>query len=290
MNWQTATIFQVIVGSLVTIFARKISLSVKKVFFGIGTVSFLAIAVAGLFYSTVHRGSLPEWPSAQAWPYIFIEGLSIPAAWFITYKTIKIMGASNAAIINILNMLSSAVFGIVFLHDGYSPKLILGALLIIISAFISLNIAPDEEHKSINNIKLLYILILVGAIMFGLGMYAEKMAVSKIGVWNYAVFGWGMQAIGALILFIIFGREEVKYFNKEIIKKGILLGLMTSVAGGLYVYALSKGSLSNTIIASSGKIAITVFLAAVLLKERNDLIIRLFAFILAILGIWLVVK
>ena len=96
--------------------------------------------------------------------------------------------------------------------------------------------------------------------------------------------------IGVTLLFILFDRNEIPYINREIIQKGLLLGLITSIAGGLYIYALSLASLSHTIIATSGKVAITVLLAAVFLKERNNLLLRITAFLLSMIGLWLVVN
>lgn len=273
-----------------TIFSRHMTLSIRKVFFGIGVFSYLVIAVMGLLFSIVSNHGLPSLPGSGAWPYLLIEGLFIPTAWLIQYKIIGHIGAGNTAIVSIVNTVGTSILGILLLHEGFSFFFAVGAALIMTSALISLTINPDSGHHRDVPLRTIVMLIFIGMVFFAVGMYSEKVAINIIGVWNYSAFGWGMQSIGAATVFTIFGRKEIKHINRNIAKKGLLLGLITSVSGGLYIYALSLGGLSHTIIATSGKIAITVLLAALLLHERNNFRTRIVAFLLALAGLWLVVS
>lgn len=270
-------------------FTRRLTLSTKQVFFGIGLASYFMVALSGLVFSLIYNHALPTQPSTGAWVYILIEGLCVPAAWLIQYKLIGYIGAGNAITVGTLNTISTALLGVLFLNEGLSTNFIIGALLIIAGTLITLRIRPDLDHRSRAPFALMLVLVTAGATLFATGMYFEKIAISTIGVWNYSAYGWGMQLIGAAILFILFGRKEIPYINRGIIKNGLLLGFITSIAGGLYIYALSMGSLSHTIVATSGKVAITVLFAAVFLKERNNLPLRITAFLLSMIGLWLVV-
>ena len=289
MTWQIAITLQILVSSLMTMFTRRLTLSTKQVFFGIGLASYFMVALSGLVFSLIYNHALPTQPSTGAWVYILIEGLCVPAAWLIQYKLIGYIGAGNAITVGTLNTISTALLGVLFLNEGLSTNFIIGALLIIAGTLITLRIRPDLDHRSRAPFALMLVLVTAGATLFATGMYFEKIAISTIGVWNYSAYGWGMQLIGAAILFILFGRKEIPYINRGIIKNGLLLGFITSIAGGLYIYALSMGSLSHTIVATSGKVAITVLFAAVFLKERNNLPLRITAFLLSMIGLWLVV-
>ena len=119
-------------------------------------------------------------------------------------------------------------------------------------------------------------------------MFGEKMAINQLGPWHYMAYGWLMQFVGVLALFLLFGRSEMKHMNIVIAKKATLLGAITSVAGLLYVYALSKGSLSYTVVAISGKSALVLVLAAIFLKERNQMQFRILAFITVVVGLVLI--
>ena len=289
MTWQIAITLQVFISALMTMFTRRITLSTKRVFFGVGVTSYFIVALCGLVFSLIYNHALPAPPSTSAWLYILIEGLCVPAAWLIQYKLIGYIGAGNAVTVSTLNTTSTALLGILFLHEGFSMNFIIGAVFIIAGTLITLRIRPDLDHRSSAPFSLMLGLVVAGASLFATGMYFEKVAISAIGVWNYSAYGWGMQLIGAAILFILFGRKEIPHLTRRIIKNGLLLGLITSLAGGLYIYALSEGSLSHTIVATSGKVAITVFLAAVFLKERNNLPFRISAFTLSMIGLWLVI-
>jgi drug/metabolite transporter (DMT)-like permease len=289
MTWQIAITLQIFMSAFMTMFTRRLTLSTKQVFFGVGVASYFMVALCGLAFSLIYNHALPALPSAGAWVYILIEGLCVPAAWLIQYKLIGYIGAGNAITVGTLNTISTALLGIMFLNEGISINFIIGALFIITSTLITLRIRPDLDHRSNAPFTLMLALVITGATLFATGMYFEKMAINTIGVWNYSAYGWSMQLIGAALLFILFGRKELPHINRKVIKNGLLLGLITSIAGGLYIYALSMGSLSHTIVATSGKVAITVLLSAVFLKERNNLPFRITAFLLSMIGLWLVV-
>lgn len=289
MTWQIAITLQILASVVMTMFTRRITLSNKNVFISIGVGSYFVVAICGIILSITSNGGLPALPSATAWGYILIEGLCIPASWLIQYKLISRIGAGNAITVSTLNTISTALLGILFLSEGVSMHFIVGALFIIGGTLITLRIHPDLDHHSRPPLMLLLTLVTAGAVLFAIGMYFEKIAINTIGVWNYSAYGWGMQLVGVTILFLLFGRKELPHITHQVIRHSLLLGLTTSVAGGLYIYALSIGSLSHTVVATSGKVAITALLAAVFLKERNNLVLRFTAFLLSIIGLWVIV-
>lgn len=289
MSWQIAITLQVIASSFMTLLSRRITLSARKVFFGIALISYFMIALMGFLYALTALHTAPAIPAFHAWRYLLIEGICIPTAWLIQYRTISYIGAGNAVVVSTLNTVSAALAGILFFRDPLSAGFVFGGLCIITGALASLRLPADTQHHTSSSLLKKSSLVIAGALFFAIGMAAEKEAITIIGVWDYATYGWGMQLVGATILFSIFGRHELPHLSGFVIKRGALLGVVTSIAGGLYIYALSKGSLSHTMIASSGKIAITVLLAAIFLGERNNFKTRVLAFWLSIIGLWLVV-
>lgn len=288
MTWQFIIVAQILVSSVMTVFTRHLTLANKKVFFGIGVMSYVAVAVAGWIYATVFSGINLPLPPSNVWPYLIVEGLFIPAAWLVQYKLITHVGAGNAVIVTTLNTLSTAVLGIVLLHEGLTPSFAIGAVLVLGGVMIALGLKPDSKHSDTLGLWNKLFLTLLGAGLFAVGMFAEKVAVTTIGVWDYAAYGWSMQAIGAIVLYILFGRKESAHITQKLAVKGLMLGILTSIAGGLYIYALSMGTLSQTIVATSGKAVVVMLLAALLLRERNALGYKLIAFCLTVSGLWLV--
>lgn len=289
MTWQLLIIFQILVGSLMTLFIRHLALTSRRVFFGIGVFSYLAIAIAGSGYALLSNHGLPQLPSGQAWGYIIFAGLCIPIAWLFQFKLISYIGASNAVIVGAINTVGAALMGIIFLGENLSIAFVSGALFVLGSIYLALRIKPDKTHHSAASLKTKLLIALGAFAFFSIGMFFEKKAIDATMVWNYACFGWGMQFLGALLIFVFFGRSETPHITRIIALKGLLLGFITSLSGGLFILALSKGTLSHTIVATSGKVAVTMLLSAIILKERNQLGLRLIAFMLSTIGIGLIV-
>ncbi len=288
MTWQIAITLQVLVSSFMTLFTRRLTLSVRNVFFGIGVLSYFMVAVMGFIYSLAYHHGLPVAPTARTWLYILIEGFCIPSAWLMQYKTISYVGAGNAVIVSTINTTATALMGILFLHEVLTPVFVVGGVLILGSALASLHLSPDVSHHPQVTFRRKLLFASSGALFFAIGMFAEKMALNTLEAYSYSTFGWGMQFVVMTVLFLLFGRAELPHISKSVVCKGLLLGTITSVAGGLYIYALSIGNLSHTIVATSGKIAITVFLAAVFMHERNNLKERVGALLVSVIGLWLV--
>lgn len=288
MTWQIVILAQILVSSLMTLFTRHVTLSVKKVYFGVGVLSYIAVALMGWVYAVVGNEGFPTLPDTSVWPFLLIEGICIPAAWLVQYRLISYIGASSVSVVAVLNTLTTALLGLIVLHESVDLIFVIGAMLVLSGVILALSIQPDIKHRSRVGMQKKVALAVLGAALFGVGMLAEKIAVTSIGVWDYTGFGWTMQALGALSLLIMFGRKEISLIRGSVISLSLVLGILTSVAGGLYVYALAIGSLSHTIIATSGKAAIVLILAALFLAERNQLQRRVIAFILTMTGLALI--
>lgn len=285
LSWQTIMLLQIVVSSLMTIFSRKLVLSNNRLYYILGVCTYAAVAVMGCIYALLFHGGVTGVPSAEAWIYITIEGICIPASWLLLYKLISIVGASNSTVTSLMNTVVTALLGILLLHEPFTLSFLAGAVLLLVSGYLALTIQADiKHHPSVALTK--KVALIVGMVSFySIGMYCEKKAIGMVGVWDYAVFGWGMQFIGVASICLLLGRSELVHVTWRSVRGGVLLGLMTSVAGVLYIYALSIGTLSQTVVATSGKLGLTMVLAALLLGEHNALKKRLLALALSIMGI-----
>ena len=285
LSWQIVILLQIVMSSLMTIFSRKLTLSDNKLFYIIGVCSYATVAAMGTIYALIFHGGVTGTPSMEGWTYIVIEGICIPASWLLLYKLISLIGASNSTVTSLMNTVVTALLGILLLREPFTLTFLAGASLLLVSGYLALTIQADNEHyRKVPLTKKL--VLIVGMVSFySIGMYCEKKAIGSVGVWDYAVFGWGMQFIGATAICVLFGRSELAHITKTSVYKGLLLGLMTSVAGVLYIYALSIGTLSQTVVATSGKLGLTMVLAALILGEHNALRRRAMTLALSTAGI-----
>lgn len=287
--WPIIVASQIVVSSLTTITTRKLSLSNQRVFFVVGFFTYLVVAVMGILVSFA-SGIEPSYlPSGEAWGYILPASLLIVSSWLLLYKIITLFGASNAVLVSMANYIVTALLGFVVLDEPISPTFIIGAVLVLSGIMIVFYIKPDSTHvvQISTMTKLLLVFGMVGA--FSSGMMFEKLAIDAMGVWQYARYGWLMQFVCATIIVGMLGRREIVHTSQETIKKALVLGLLTSVAGGLYILALSLGTLSDTVLAVSAKVTLTSVLAYLILRERNALGLRLIALIISLFGMVLIV-
>jgi len=285
MSWQIVMLFQIIVSSVMTIFSRKLALADRKLFYVIGVCSYAMVAVMGIIYTLVFQGGVTGLPSAEGWLYIVVEGICIPASWLLLYKLIGIIGASNSMIVSLMNTMTTAFLGIVLLREPLTLMFLAGAALLLASGYLALTTQADTEHHRRVALGKKIGLIAGMVALYAAGMYSEKQAIDTIGVWDYAAFGWSMQFVGAIVICALFGRSEFVHVKRVSVHKGLLLGFMTSIAGVLYIYALSIGTLSHTVVANSGRVGLTMVLAALLLGEHNSLGRRATALLLSVAGI-----
>ncbi len=288
--WPLVIIAQVIVSSIMTITTRKLSLSNQRVFFVVGFFIYLMVAIMGILFSFIFGVDANYWPSATAWQYIFPACIGIVVSWLLVYKTISMFGASNAVLITMANYIGTATLGYVVLGEHVSSSFLIGAVCIIISLWIAFRVRADNSHTDTipTYVKILIVAVMVAA--FSFGMMFEKLAIDTMGVWEYARYGWLMQFVCATMFVGFIGRSEFDHINKATVKKAVILGLLTSFAGGLYILALSLGTLSGTMLATSAKITLTSVLAYIFLNERNSLGLRIVGLIFAIAGMWLIIQ
>lgn len=287
MIWQQVILLQIIAGSVLTLWSRKISLQYSNYIFSIFLTVYIIVALVGMVLAiTVNNGNIPTLPSGVNWAYIALEGILIPLAWLFSYKLLSIIGASSMGIAQSVNFLVAATLGIFILGDPLGWEIIIGAALLLTGVIIVLQLRnPTIKMQNIGILQK-FVLLFLSSVALSFGLLFEKLAIDGIGVWGYSFYGWSAQLVGALVLFIIFGRKELKHkFTSNFWKNASIVGLLTSVSGALFIYSLSKGQLSSVVLASSAKIVLTSILAYWILHERNDLQMRFLAMVLAVIGL-----
>ena len=290
MTWQVIVLAQIVVGSLMAVWTRHVSIKSREYGFSVALISYACIAFMGAVYATIHTGGLPPVPEGDVWILLVGEGLLIPAYWLCNFALVSHIGATGGVIASTLYGLGVALLGIIFLGEDITTSFIIGTLFILSGIYVSLAIKPDAMHITDASMATKIILLVSALVFFSFGIFFEKQAITAIGPWDYALYGWAMQLVGATVLYMIFGKRKLLILPRKVLKKSVILGLLTSVAGLLFVLALSLGSLSQTVIATSGKITVTMVLAAIFLHERNNMPLRMLAFVLTMFGVYLVIS
>ena len=94
----------------------------------IRTMVVLAMAW-GMVFVTNTQGGLTD-ISKKSWLFLILSGLATGASWLCYYRALQIGEASKVVPIDKLSVVITLVLAFVFLHERFTPKSLIGCLLI----------------------------------------------------------------------------------------------------------------------------------------------------------------
>ncbi len=214
--------------------------------------------------------------AAAVFLFVLPHGFVLPP--ITTYPGNFLLQASFAAFANLL-----LVF---LLGEQFSPGQTIGAVLILAAVFV---IAAQKKKAVVFNRGVVY--VLGAAILYGLSSTNDAFLVKHSDPLSYLVVGWLSPGI-FLLLVQPHAARKMRYFaNIPRFMKMLLLVLASVFASVWFFLALGRGAqISQLSPISQSTLIVTVFLAAVFLKERDYLWRKLIAGIVVMVGVALLVN
>ena len=83
----------------------------------------------GMVFITNTQGGIIE-ISRRSWLFLILSGLATGASWLCYYKALQLGDASKVVPIDKLSVVITLVLAAVFLHEKFTPKSIIGCILI----------------------------------------------------------------------------------------------------------------------------------------------------------------
>lgn len=83
----------------------------------------------GMVFITNTQGGIVE-ISKRSWLFLILSGLATGVSWLCYYKALQLGEASKVVPIDKLSMVITLVLAAVFLHEKFTPKSIIGCVLI----------------------------------------------------------------------------------------------------------------------------------------------------------------
>lgn len=83
----------------------------------------------GMVFLTKGQGSISD-ISRKSWIFLILSGLATGASWLCYYKAIQIGEVSKVVPVDKLSVVITLILAAVFLHERFTPKTLLGAVLI----------------------------------------------------------------------------------------------------------------------------------------------------------------
>lgn len=127
--WLVFALLSAVFAALTSILAKvRIEGVNSNLATAIRTVVVLVMAW-GMVFVTNTQGGLTD-ISRKSWLFLILSGLATGASWLCYYRALQIGEASKVVPIDKLSVVITLVLAFVFLHERFTPKSLIGCLLI----------------------------------------------------------------------------------------------------------------------------------------------------------------
>ena len=127
--WLVFAILSAVFAALTSILAKVgISDVNSTLATAIRTVVVLAMSW-GMVFLTKVQGGLSE-ISRRSWIFLILSGLATGASWLFYYRALQLGEASKVVPIDKLSVVITLVLAFVFLHEQFTAKSLIGAILL----------------------------------------------------------------------------------------------------------------------------------------------------------------
>lgn len=244
------------------------------------TIVFLGIGGIIAVFIVFIQGKLQfSFPVFLIWNFILLVVLSTPA-YLLTYRSYQLIGASEVILFLTTGRLWNVLGAILFLHESITPIKVLGAVIIL----LGIGIVLYDKKKFIFNKGAIF--ALVAAFLFGMSDINGFYILKTVSAANLLIYADLLPVIALLFIQPKIINKLSYYFQKDKAIKVFVLGLV-DVIGSLALFlsyqAGGKASIIGPI--SATRVLITVFLAMLILKERNNMANKIIGAVVTIVGV-----
>ena len=74
--------------------------------------------------------------SRKSWIFLILSGLAMGASWLFYYRALQMGDASKVVVIDKLSVVLTLVFAYLFLHEDFTTKSLVGAVLITVETLV----------------------------------------------------------------------------------------------------------------------------------------------------------
>ncbi len=127
--WLVLAILSAVFAALTSILAK---VGISGVDSNLGTAIRTCVVVLmswGMVFLTHAQDGLRT-ISTRSWIFLILSGLATGASWLCYYRALQIGDVSKVVPVDKLSVVFTMILAFVFLHEKFTPKSILGAILI----------------------------------------------------------------------------------------------------------------------------------------------------------------
>jgi len=279
MSWQVYAVISVITNSVANLLSRVLMKDKKSdpVLYAI-IFQFLLGLFAVTFALILGKFRLPTF-DITLFRFVISAFLWAGSTVF-TFKAVKHLTAGESTILGSSASLISIPLGIVFLKEILTLKLVIGAMLILFSVII-----VSYENASFSSKKGV-LFALIAAVCAGIAVVNETVILKTYDSFSYTGI---ISFLPGVILLFVFPHKtrlllKTKY-QQQFIKTMLVLSFVYVIQAITYYLALeNKAPISILSPFFRSSVVLTIFLAFIFLKEKTDVVKKITASILTIMG------
>lgn len=280
MSWMLLLLINVVAISVAYLFQR---LAMKKEDSDpvLSTIIFqFLLGFLTIPFAVVQGFSWPNW--AELWPYFLFSTTLYALGSIMFFKSIKLIEASEMTILGGVGAIVAVLCAYIFLQERLVPQQYFGALLVILSILL----VQYRKQKFVFSKGAIF--ALVATSLFAFATISDVLIIKTYDAISYAGL---MSLFPGLMLCLMYPKKvkELPKAIKTINKNLVAYGIIYSVGVITFYMALAKGAmLSQVSVISKTNIVLTVILAAIFIKERDNLWRKILAAIICMVGVILV--
>ncbi|MGE5041696.1 MAG: DMT family transporter [Candidatus Levyibacteriota bacterium] len=198
------------------------------------------------------------------------------------FKALKVIEASEVTILTSVRVIITILISVFFLREIFGFEKVLGAILILGSVMLVANIKKGFKFNSGTS----YALIV--ALFYGVAVSLDAIILKTYDVVSYL-------PIANLLIFVLLlfcYPKAVKKWqvatDRSFLKKMLPLVFFSCTQAYAYYFAIQKAQVSQVSTIGQTQVVVTVILAAILLREKDNLLKKLIASVLVFIGVLLV--
>jgi uncharacterized membrane protein len=278
MSWLVLTLLSVLVVSVANILQKVLMKGDSSNPYSYGVVFHFLIGFLNLGFALAYGSHLSLFSGN------FLLLLLVSFLWgactVLVFKAVQTLEASEVIVVSTLRVVVTVAASVIFLHEAFNGHKIVGAIIIIVSTLLVVNF---EKGFKVNK-GLLYVLGV--ALVGGLAI-----VVDAVNVQHYDVIAYNTMT-NFLIGFMLLGfypkalGQWRHFIQPSFLKKMLPLAVFSTVQGILYLLALAHGGNTAQVgTIRQASVIVTVLLAVVFLRERDNLWRKVAAAVLVTLGV-----
>lgn len=291
MGWEVLILLHALFSALSALQARGIARlkHARRAALPVNMITFVTLYITGLLLLPVIGGVkisdfLNHIHIYLATAVFFNFGL------YYLYRALVYLESATAVVL----ATSSTIFTLIFARIIFNEKLTLMqlagmAVLVPCIGYVLMLAHHRQRFVDFKNLSWIKgsVYIMVSSLSLALGHIMEKEIISQTSVGSFVAFGWFLQAVVAIGLYMLFGQKNKQVLkDKFVFRSAMSVGLLRVAAALLFLYALkASDNLSLVMVVANFRIIIVAVLAGWLLGERRFYYKKLAAAALSLVGL-----